>query len=280
MLQELQALQAVLKEQLEQAKNTYKRFADHHRQPGPPLKVGDRVWLSTKFLRSQWPSHKLEARNAGPFRITQQINPVAFRLQLPASFRIHPVFHRSLLTPALPPHPLSSKPLPPPPIQVNGEEEFEVAQILDSRRHRGRLQYLIDWQGYSPEERSWEDATQVHAPRLVQRFHQRYPDKPGPGGRRRVGRGAGDSVMAPSEDSSDEDDSGVTAADPGAAGDTEEPPENPAPSAPQLQSTPGTAEALQPDTDSEQDTPPSPAECRQQKVRQKRGRPVSLRPKR
>ncbi|XP_061482570.1 transmembrane 9 superfamily member 2 isoform X2 [Rhineura floridana] len=163
MLQELQALQAVLKEQLEQAKGSYKRFADRHCQPGPPLKVGDQVWLSTKFLRSQRPSQKLEARNIGPFRITQQINPVAFRLQLPASFRIHPVFHRSLLTPTLPPHPLSSKLLPPPPIQVNGEEEFEVAQILDSRRHRGRLQYLIDWQGYSPEERSWEDAAQEDA---------------------------------------------------------------------------------------------------------------------
>ncbi|XP_061492905.1 serine/threonine-protein kinase ATR isoform X2 [Rhineura floridana] len=85
------------------------------------------------------------------------------------------------------------------------------------------------------------------------------------------------------KDSSDEDDSGVTAADPEAAdpeGEMEETPENPAPSPPQLQSTPDTAEALQPDADSEQDTPPSPAERRQQKVRQKRGRPVHLRPKR
>ncbi|XP_061489769.1 uncharacterized protein LOC133387924 [Rhineura floridana] len=90
-------------------------------------------------------------------------------------------------------------------------------------------------------------------------------------------------VMALSEDSSDEDDSGVTAADPEAAdpeGEMEETPENPAPSPPQLQSTPDTAEALHPDADSEQDTPPSPAERRQQKVRQKRGRPVHLRPKR
>uniref|UniRef100_A0A803TY22 Gypsy retrotransposon integrase-like protein 1 n=1 Tax=Anolis carolinensis TaxID=28377 RepID=A0A803TY22_ANOCA len=51
-LQELTAVQELLHQQLDQAKEDYKRHADSHRQPGPEIKVGDRVWLSTRFLPS------------------------------------------------------------------------------------------------------------------------------------------------------------------------------------------------------------------------------------
>jgi len=54
---------------------------------------------------------------------------------------------------------------PPPPKLVNGEEEFEVEEILDSKMFHSRLRFLIKWKGYGREHNAWEYATEVHAPK-------------------------------------------------------------------------------------------------------------------
>ncbi|XP_015279897.1 PREDICTED: retrotransposon-like protein 1, partial [Gekko japonicus] len=89
-IQELHALHELLREQLQHAKEAYKRAADRHRQEGTPLKVGDLIWLSTRYLRAPGRCAKLNARFIGPYKIDAQINPVAFRLVLPDHLRIHP----------------------------------------------------------------------------------------------------------------------------------------------------------------------------------------------
>jgi len=69
-------------------------------------------------------------------------------------------------TVAAPPDPISgrqSRP-PPDPVLVDGEEEYEVEVVINSRMFRGWLQYLVQWKGYSYEHNSWEDATDVHSP--------------------------------------------------------------------------------------------------------------------
>jgi hypothetical protein len=54
---------------------------------------------------------------------------------------------------------------------------------VDRRRRTCKLLYEVRWLGYenTDEERSWLLATELaHAQELVQDFHRRYPDKPGP----------------------------------------------------------------------------------------------------
>ncbi|KAK3573774.1 hypothetical protein QTP86_032956 [Hemibagrus guttatus] len=70
----------------------------------PPYWVGQRVWLSTRNLRFKLPCRKLSPKFVGPFKIIRQVNLVSYRLRLPASYRICPTFHVSLLKPAPPRH--------------------------------------------------------------------------------------------------------------------------------------------------------------------------------
>ena len=100
---------------------------------------------------------------------------------------VHPVFHVSQLEPTTPntiPNRVQS---PPPPVEVDGEPEFEISEILDSkidkRRCHCQLLYLVRWLGYegTDDKTSWLLATELgHASDLVRSFHMRYLTKPGP----------------------------------------------------------------------------------------------------
>ena len=115
-----------------------------------------------------------------PFEIERQVGPLAYRLKLPHGLRqLHPVFNMVKLSTApddLIPGREPQAPLPP--IVVNGEPEWEVEEVLDSRWHRRRFQFLIKWKGFSREHNSWEVASDVKAPDLVAEYYQRHPVAP------------------------------------------------------------------------------------------------------
>ena len=87
------------------------------------------------------------------------------------------MFHASLLSPysETPSHgPNFSRP---PPDLINDEEEYEVEQIKAHRNfgRSKRLQYLIKWKGYPKSDNTWEDAPDVHAPKLIKQHHKCQP---------------------------------------------------------------------------------------------------------
>jgi len=68
--------------------------------------------------------------------------------------------------------------VPPLPIVVNGEPEWEVEEVLDSHWHRRRFQFLIKWKGFSREHNSWEVASDVKVLDLVVEYYRKHPAAP------------------------------------------------------------------------------------------------------
>ena len=139
------------------------------------FKIGDKVWLEGRNLKSDRPSIKLSAKRYRPFKITKVLSPITYQLQLPLSWKIHNVFHIDLLTPYKETTMHRPNFIEPPPDLIDGEEEYEVEAILDLRRYgRGRkLQYLVQWRGYSDAENQWVDAKDIHADQLLDQFRKR-----------------------------------------------------------------------------------------------------------
>jgi hypothetical protein len=92
------------------------------------------VWLKRKYVKTTCLSNKLDYKLIGPYAILEKIESKVYKLELPPSINIHPVFHLWLLEPAAtrnPPIPGHIQP-PPPPVIINGKEEWEVEEILNS----------------------------------------------------------------------------------------------------------------------------------------------------
>ena len=165
-------LEAHMKKAVEnQAKYYNEKHTPRH------YKVGDKVYLNSKNIKSTRPNKKLDYKFYSPYEVEMPICKQAYRLRLPKVMKIYDVFHVLLLEPynkgvGGEPVPLS--------IIVNGKEEFKVEEVLDSRLHYKKLQYLVMWLDYLTSDNQWLLAVELDsAPELVDLFHELYPNKLG-----------------------------------------------------------------------------------------------------
>lgn len=132
----IKLLHKSLQNEILHAQTAQKAFADTKRLPAPPFKEGDRVWLLRKHIKTTRPSSKLDYKRLGPFEILRMIGKVAVELKLPQTMKIHPIFHISLIKIYKTSNIRPQQP-DPPPIEIEGEQEWEVKEILSTKIMKG-----------------------------------------------------------------------------------------------------------------------------------------------
>jgi len=164
----------VAKNMLKRAQDRMKAQYDKHHQPFY-FSVGDTVLLSSENLKllgctKFWP------RFVGPFKVTEAIPKDNYRLQLPAMWGIHDVFHVSLLKPYFSDGTYQPPPLP----DILQEDSFSISQIVQHKYvfkgKRTSLQFLCQYTDSTPENRTWEHEKDVQkaCPQLLKSYKQAH----------------------------------------------------------------------------------------------------------
>jgi len=141
---------------LKKTQEEMKRYADRGRKETEVWEKGDRVLLSTKDLVfKERLTKKLTERYVGPYAIEEVVSSNVVKLRLPSSMRIHPVVNVSRIV-CYKEQVKGQKKEEGKLIEVEGVEEWEVEKILNKKKIRGVVKYLIWWKGFMAEGDTWE----------------------------------------------------------------------------------------------------------------------------
>jgi hypothetical protein len=152
----LQELSQAAVASMERAQENAKRYYDLKRKE-PTFAVGDLVFVEGIALPDNRRGTKIGHLRHGPFKIIQQINPVAFKLDTPATWKVHNVFHSSFLT------------------AHNPHRDLEPDKVLEARVFRSKKQLLIRYKGHTHHQDAWVDEQDFKGkhPRLYLDFIRR-----------------------------------------------------------------------------------------------------------
>jgi transposase InsO family protein len=169
----------ILKDNLTMAQNRMKQQADQHRSERS-FEVGDWVFLRLQpykqmSLKQAKKDNKLSPKYYGPYKVLQKIGTMAYKLELPASSRVHPVFHVSCLKKVIGDKIPVQTILPE--LDEEGKMILEPEAITDTRihqlRNRSISEYLIKWRKLPAEDSTWEDESFIQKhPELLKRCRQ------------------------------------------------------------------------------------------------------------
>jgi Chromo (CHRromatin Organisation MOdifier) domain len=118
---------------------------------------------------------KIAPKQEGPFEINEVLCPVTYRLKLLESWKIHNVFHATLLRPYIENKVYGNNYPRPLPELLEGKEVYEVETILKHRRRGRGYQYYMKWKGYPITEALWENKSAFsNNGNMVQQYKDRY----------------------------------------------------------------------------------------------------------
>jgi hypothetical protein len=164
-LAERKLMVQLVQQQLVRAQQCQKQQADRHRSDRNFM-VGDMVYLKLQpYVQSSLvkrANHKLAFKFFGPYPVIAKIGSVAYKLGLPPSSSIHPVFHVSLLKKASGSNMQVSSTLPPLPDSL--QKLVRILQRRQMQTHTGVVpQLLIQWTDWPEELATWEDEAAIIA---------------------------------------------------------------------------------------------------------------------
>jgi len=118
------------------------------------------------------PSKKLIERYVGPYAIEEVVSSNAVKLKLPSSMRIHPVVNISRIV-CYKEQVKGQKKEEGKPVEVEGVEEWKVEKILNKKKIRGVVKYLIRWKEFMAEGDTWEKRENLkNAEELIKEFER------------------------------------------------------------------------------------------------------------
>jgi len=129
-------------------------------------------------------SKKLTEHFVGPYKVKGIVSSNAIELELPKSIKIYPVVNVWLYKLQVE----RQKKIPPKLLIIEGQEEFEVEEILNKRTIREKEKFLVRWKGYMAEEDTWKNRENLeNTKELVEEFEEVQGTKVTRAGRRRKG---------------------------------------------------------------------------------------------
>ena len=140
-------------------KEEMKRQADRSRKEAEEYRVGNKILISMKdFLMElmKRATKKLMEKFIGPYVVRKIVSKNAVKLELPALLRIHLVVNVRRIV-KYREQVKGQKKILPPSVEVDGEKEYVVEEILDKQERKGKTKYLVKWKEYTVEENTWKE---------------------------------------------------------------------------------------------------------------------------